>query len=132
MKVIDPGHKYEVDVYDGKPGATQELTFMKREGPGYPMNVGHYPGTNCQEHLRVFIDRMHYLQMQEPCEHNLAIIEYARRMLWLFEDRAASRHGIDQFDYRTDDIEQYESCKTCGHIICKGHNESGTGKKQRK
>ena len=128
MKVIDQGHKYEVDVYDGEPGQTEIRTYMKRKGPKYPGNKSQYPGTNCQEDLRVLIDRVEYLQKQDQCPHNLAIIEYLRRALWLFEDRAARRHNIDQFDFRPDDIQYAEACKTCGHVVCKGHNESGTGK----
>jgi hypothetical protein len=44
MRIIDPGHDYILSVYDGE--GEQRLTFMKREGPGFPGNIGHYPGTN--------------------------------------------------------------------------------------
>jgi hypothetical protein len=52
MKIIDPGHKYELDQLDGE--GKEILTFVKRDTPSerYPGNQGHYPGTNMQEVLR--------------------------------------------------------------------------------
>jgi hypothetical protein len=46
----DPGHSYYLSVYDRLTlvdTSHHALVFMKREGPGYPFNVGSYPGTNC-------------------------------------------------------------------------------------
>jgi hypothetical protein len=48
MKVIDPGHYYELNVLDGDLPLPAYLRFVKREGPGYPGNKDHYPGTTCQ------------------------------------------------------------------------------------
>ena len=54
MEIIDPGHCYKPDTYDGY--ITETIVFMKREGVNYPFNIGHYAGTNCQEVLRILID----------------------------------------------------------------------------
>jgi len=117
MKVIDAGHRYELRPFDG--GEVQALTFMKREGPGYPGNVGHYGGTNCQEVLRALIDRMEYLQHQISCGETEGALFLLRQALWLFEGRAARRHGR-LFDYPVAAIENEATCKRCGHIGCVG------------
>lgn len=121
MRIIDAGHEYELAAFDG--GATQVLTFMKREGPGYPFNSGSHGGTNCQEVLRSLIDRTKYLEAQIPCPENEIILAGLRSALLAFEIRAARRHG------RTLDtngcIENAPSCSQCGHIGCDRH---GLGK----
>lgn len=43
MQVIDPGHDYNLATLDGD-GSSVRLTFVKREGPGFPGNIGCYPG----------------------------------------------------------------------------------------
>lgn len=124
MRVLDPGHRYEVDIYDSEPtgpvDVTGQLMFMKRMGPMYPGNTTAHPGTNCQELLRVLIDRVRHMDAQDPCIHNSLVLKLAQQMLWLFEDRAIKRHGITA-DFPVEGIENYPACKTCGHIICKGH-----------
>lgn len=115
MKVIDPGHKYEVDSFDGE--CPQTITFMKREGPGYPGNVGHYPGTNLQEGLRVFIHRTKYLDNQVPSQENRENIYLLRCLLANLEVRAARRHHIAiTLDARTE-LELTPTCSICGHFI---------------
>lgn len=129
MKVIDAGHKYEVEIYDDKRHVRpQVITFMKRMGPGYPGNIGSHAGTNCQELLRVLINRVEYLNEQEHHDNNLSIIRMLEQSLWLFEDRAASRHGIEGFDFVPANIELEPTCKICGHVDCLGH-ETRTRKK---
>src|SRR4030095_12291812 len=115
MKVIDPGHKYELDNLDGS--LKTSLTFVKREGNKYPGNTGHYEGTNLQEVMRALIDRTKYLNSQIYDQRNLAIINKLRECIWLLEDRAASRHSRE-FDFWPDNIEFVPTCKYCGHIGC--------------
>lgn len=128
MKIVDPGHSYEVDVYDGI-GGTESIVFMKRQGPGFPGNVGENPGTNCQELIRVLIDRLKYLNNQIPCHDNLRAIADARRMLLEFERRAAIRHGstdlypLQLWDVDEVPVEDFETCRACGHLIIAGHHE---------
>jgi hypothetical protein len=115
MKVIDPGHMYELTNLDGN--NTTKLTFVKREGNKYLGNVGHYEGTNLQEVMRALIDRTKYLENQIHDQRNLAVITKLRECIWLLEDRAAERHGR-QFDYWPDNIELEPTCNKCGHIGC--------------
>ena len=123
MIVIDPGHTYKLLVLDG----TNEelLTFVKREGGGYPGNVGHYSGTNLQEVFRAAIDRTKYLDNQISHPVNKEIIHHLRSCIRLLEHRAAERHGrdTDLFTYNSRAMEQVESmpaCDQCGHIGCEG------------
>lgn len=121
MRVLDPGHDYEVPNYDGE--GNQRITFMKREGTNYPFNVGHYKGTNLQEVIRVLIDRVKYLDTQIDCIENKRLIFNLRKSILDLEVRAASRHGwdLDPDKFFQSDIENIPTCKTCGHITCKGH-----------
>ena len=118
MKVIDAGHIYEVKGYDGP--SDQRIVFMKREGKGYPKNKGCHPGTNCQEILRVLIDRVEYLQSQIPDFRNPLILENLRAALFGFEDRAAQRHNRKFEVAELSRIEKMPTCETCGHIGCDG------------
>lgn len=117
MKVLDPGHVYLLDTLDGE--ALVSLRFVKREGPGYPGNFGHYPGTNIQEVLRALIDRMKYLNEQIPDKRNESVMVYLRNALFTLELRAAERHGrgIENFTFP---LEEMPACTKCGHIGCQG------------
>lgn len=144
MKVIDPGHVYALAFLDGaitspempKLGVllSNTLTFVKREGDGYPGNVGHHPGTNLQEVLRALIERVKYLERQVPHPNNPIIIFALRHSLWLLEQRAAERHGrpftlpaAGVLRIEDSTIEDAPTCRLCGHIgcleECKGHVE---------
>lgn len=120
MEIQDQGHRFKLDSYDGE--CVQTLTFMKREGPGYPFNVGHYAGTNCQEVIRALISRLQYLSLQIPCWQNRVSVWLLRATLWLFERRAANRHGRRfAFHLLFSEIESEPTCPTCGHVRCWAH-----------
>ncbi len=130
MKVLDPGHQYELEMLDvptivekGTYVAIPTLQFVKREGPGYPGNKGHYHGTNIQEVLRVLIDRIQYLQGQKECPENRMILRHLRHCIMLLEQRAARRHGdmMRMSEVPLEGIESMTTCKTCGHIRCNVH-----------
>lgn len=126
LKIIDPGHKYELLTLDGD--LVQTLTFVKRTDPDpskFPGNFNAYPGTTIQSVVRCLIERIEYLQNQIPHKNNPAIREKFLEILWLLEDRAAERHGRD-FDYRIEDMNQMPMCSHCGHVVCK---ELGNAKK---
>lgn len=119
MKILDPGHCYSLNSLDGE--CEQTLTFVKREGPGYPGNVGSHPGTIMQEVLRALIERCEYVQRQVPCAETEAAANLLRAALWLFEARAARRHGRT-LDLPLSAVVSGEGkCKTCGHVGCAGH-----------
>lgn len=127
MKEIDAGHEYLLDSYDG--GDPVRLTFMKREGEGYPFNAGHHPGTNCQEVIRALIARVQYLQKQIPCDENDQIVNDLRSALWKFELRAAKRHGRASVfpwreTYQPVPIESQPACTHCGHVGCTAHQDT--------
>lgn len=100
MRILDPGHKYELDVYDVPTNQLrlvnaedfkprQSLTFVKRCGPKHPNNQDAYPGTNCQEVLRALLDRVRFLHNQVPCWHNHVIVLSLNTALYMFELRNA-------------------------------------------
>jgi hypothetical protein len=127
MEIIDPGHKYLLESYDGDQG--NFLVFMKRDGEGYPGNIGSHAGTNCQEVLRALIARVQYLHRQIPSEYNVCIIRDLRDALLQFELRAAYRHGR-QLAHTDIAIEHMETCQACGHIACDGMCRQNTLKYQ--
>lgn len=119
MKTLDPGHFYALDLIDGR-GETF-LRFVKREGKGYPGNVGSYAGTNMQEVLRALIDRTKYLDNQIPHPSNKIIVYLLRSCIHKLERRAAERHGrLLKMPYGLP-IEHIPVCRTCGHIACDKH-----------
>lgn len=121
MEILDNGHVFLLKSYDGFRSIL--LVFMKREGIDYPNNVGHYPGTNCQEVLRALIARVQYLQHQIWCWHNWIMIKLLRITIWLFERRAAKRHKR-KIPFFIPNIEELATCIVCGHIYCEGkHHE---------
>ena len=122
MKVLDPGHEYELAILDDFENdlAPQHLRFVKRFGPGYPGNVNSYAGTNLQEVLRVLIDRVQYLEAQISDPSNGMVIKNLRECILLLELRAADRHGRVLPNTRLD-IENEPVCKMCGHIACEQH-----------
>lgn len=117
MKVIDPGHAYQLNHLDGT--AHTELVFVKRDGAGYPGNVGHHEGTNLQEVLRACIDRVKYLDNQIHDDENDNVLFYLRHAISHLEARAALRHGRE-WSVMSVDIELQPTCARCGHIGCAG------------
>lgn len=118
MKILDAGHTYELDILDNKNKEKMFLSFVKREGDYYPFNHGSHAGTNCQEVLRVLIDRTEYLQKQKPCFETEAILGNLKTALALFELRAANQHGrflnLESLQHLMID----KPCIRCGHIGC--------------
>jgi hypothetical protein len=92
LGIIDGGHKYSLPSLDGE--HRQVLQFVKREGEGFPGNVGHYPGTTTQHVLRALIDRTKYVNGQISDPRNHKAVEMMREVILLFEQRAAERHGF--------------------------------------
>ena len=131
MKVIDPGHVYRLRLLDGEDRPwmpEQKLEFVKREGEGYPGNVGHHPGTTTQEVLRALIDRTIYVNKQIPCIENTRLLMLLRKAIYQLELRAATRHGRD-LHWRvagyvhgamSEGIETLPTCSKCNHIGCEG------------
>lgn len=136
MTVIDPGHEYALDSLDGE--LRQRLTFVKREGAGYPGNVGHHPGTTIQEVLRALVERCAYVNRQTPCPETSEVTAMLIRCVCLLEQRAARRHGRTLTASPEDIVAGVGKCSGCGHVGCRGgcHHDraavttrdSGTGR----
>lgn len=128
MKILEPGHQYQLDIFDKEDKNVRFgwLMFMKRIGEGYPGNTGApHSGTNCQEVLRVLIDRVKYLNdVNIPDLRNKIILSNLRAALLQFEMRAYERHGYDKTypdlwrKLFVEEIETLPTCSKCGHIIC--------------
>lgn len=91
MKVLYPGHRYELDHLDG-PGKTI-LQFVQRAPLHEPRE-----GVLNQEVLRAIIDRVKVLDDEVPWRGNDEIIHHLRMAIALHEARAilrdVERHGL--------------------------------------
>ena len=83
MKILHPGHIYELDYLDGD-GETGVLHFVNREEDPRA-------GTQTQEILRVLIDRTYHCHQCLPHEVNERIVHHLRMALVLHEARALER-----------------------------------------
>jgi hypothetical protein len=84
MKIIEPGHVYELRSLDGD-GTPETITFVNRE-PGTE-----HPGTQTQEVLRALIDRTMHCDNCIRWHSNDKIIFHLRMALALHESRAIER-----------------------------------------
>lgn len=124
MKVLDPGHDYELQSLDGDDTPIR-LTFVKRCIPSnkYPGNTNSYPGTIIQEVCRALINRLEYVNEQAPDWRNGMAIHAMRETIYNLEERAVEKHAKDWSrkdleDFEENVIEHYPICKHCGHIAC--------------
>lgn len=129
MKVIDPGHIYQLLKLDAEPNSRPDyLYFVKRIHPKvkYPGNTGvPYPGTNIQSVLRAVIDRVIYLRGQadqlgdkQSHDEDTAIINNLCNCLYLLEHRAMRKHGLDANSLTQYDAVNGKMCSICGHVHC--------------
>ena len=122
MKVVDPGHKYELDTYDCPGLKSQRLVFVKRNDPPekYPGNTSSYPGTIMQEVIKALIDRLQYVNRQIPCAETEAVLGLMQTSLFLLEERANRVHGRTLDFSSLGEAGEETTCKGCGHIQCGG------------
>lgn len=95
MKILTPGHRYELENFEAKAkdSSGQVLQFIERTpvAEGHPELHTVRDGTTNEELLRVLIDRMHSLQAKFPCRENaIATTHFETGLLWL-EKRTADR-----------------------------------------
>lgn len=122
MKIINPGHVYSLEAVGE--GPSQTVTFIKRIGSKYPFNHGEeLPGTNCQEVIRVLVDRSRFLYTQQPCIETQMIIGALENALAWFETRAARCHNRHLDLPNVDRLISGPFCSTCGHFECSGHSK---------
>lgn len=116
MKVLDPGHRYELAHLDGE--GMSVLQFVKREGDKYPGNVGHCEGTTIQEVLRALIHRAAYVNSQISCPETSDSIYHMAQAIYVLERRAARLHGRP--DPGLDESVFGVPCRGCMHVGCNG------------
>jgi len=85
MKVLTPGHRYELAHFENKESA-QALQFIhkepKEEGSTELKTVS--DGTTNEEVLDVLIDRMQFLQKKFSCRENAIVItNLEESLMWL-------------------------------------------------
>lgn len=83
MKIIEPGHIYQLTHLDG--AGTTKLTFVNRE------EGTEHEGTQTQEVLRALIDRTWHCHRCLPWDGNHKIVKHLQLALVLHEARALYR-----------------------------------------
>jgi len=97
MKVLTPGHKYELDHFasfglEGVP--VQTLQFIHKEPIDNAVPIAMRTvsdGTTNEEVLRVLIDRLQFLQTQAPCRENAIVLTKLEESLMWLNKRTADR-----------------------------------------
>lgn len=122
MKVLDPGHLYELNLLDadvrGSTG-TAEFRFVKRVGDSNPEPA--YEGVTTQEVLRALVDRTKYVDGQRPSVANKLVLSNLRQALRWLEVRAAEERDDDISAGAIIDMQEPElepTCQGCGHLLC--------------
>lgn len=112
MKVIEPGHVYEIVNVDGD--GVQTITFVRRRGnDAEVLTDGRHEGILSQELIRVLINRTLYLNDEDPCQEDVEIVHKLRDCLRLYESRA-SRRTIEKLTMP----EMADACPICHHLLC--------------
>lgn len=121
MKVVDPGHTYELGQLDVGPYTEEPhlLVFVKRSGPNFPGNFGHYGGTTLQEVLRAVVDRLKYVDNQLSSPYTQMALRHAKEAIYCLELRAAERHNR-AVTFGVDGAVYGDCCAKCLHVGCQG------------
>lgn len=92
MKVIVPGHRYELQHFENKTGS-QKIQFIHKEPtkavPTFLETVD--DGTTTEDVLEVLIDRVKFLQEKFPCKENAMSITHMEEALNWLEKRTRDR-----------------------------------------
>ena len=90
MKILTPGHKYELSNFDNPERPGQTLQFIQKAGDPVELVSD---GTTNEEVLEMLIDRMRFLGGLLPCrETSIAITKCEEALLWL-ERRTTDRRN---------------------------------------
>ena len=91
MKVLDPGHCYELNLVDGGPPQTIQFIDKRPEGAGSQRLITAVDGTTNEEVLAMLIDRMYWLQNLASCRENSIVITKLEECLMWLNKRTADR-----------------------------------------
>lgn len=89
MKVLDEGHQYLLESFQGNPDEAQGLQFIKKVQKMSGVSIT--DGTTNEEVLKMLIDRMNYLQSKFSCRENAIVITKLEEALMWLEKRTADR-----------------------------------------
>lgn len=84
MKILTPGHKYELAHFENSQGA-EHIQFIQkaRSGPGAELETIN-DGTTNEEVLAMLIDRLYFLQQKlSSRETAIAITNLEQALMWL-------------------------------------------------
>jgi hypothetical protein len=88
MKILTPGHCYELANFEHPESMGQEIQFIEKEHPS--MRTIH-DGTTNEEVLAVLIDRLKSMGEKLPCrENSIAVTKCEEALMWL-NKRTADR-----------------------------------------
>lgn len=95
MKVLRPGHLYELDMFEDTPNdsGNQQIQFIEKvpKEPGSTELETLFNGTTNEAVLEVLIDRIQYLQDKFPCKENACCITHLQEGLMWLDKRTADR-----------------------------------------
>lgn len=93
MKVITPGHRYQLDNFEDKHKLGQFLQFIEKrvDSAGSANLVTVMDGTTNEEVIKVLIDRLEFLNAKFPCEENSRALTLLAGALMALEKRTADR-----------------------------------------
>jgi hypothetical protein len=90
MKVITPGHLYELASFEGGPAQRLQFIEKKASNPNASVFTGASPfvtvndGTTNEEVIEMVIDRINFLQGKVGCRENaIAVTHLETALLWL-------------------------------------------------
>lgn len=102
MRILTPGHKYELADFENSPAPGQILQFIergKRKDAPFMSPAGSDPeefityhnGTTNEEVLEMLINRMKHLNGLFPCKENACCITHLEEALMWLEKRTRDR-----------------------------------------
>ena len=93
MKVLTPGHLYEVSNFENKDQEGQKIQFIHKELISTDSTELQTiaDGTTNEELIEVLLNRMNYLQAIFPCRENAIVITKLEESLMWLNKRTADR-----------------------------------------
>ena len=93
MKILKPGHKYELGNFEHREKPGQKIQFIeKKAGLDYPGILKTVKdGTTNEEVIEMLIDRMEYLQRMCSCTENDYVIMKLKEALYWLHERTINR-----------------------------------------
>lgn len=99
MKVLRPGHRYQLANFEEDPLFAQVIQFIEKEpDPQNPLQFKTvFNGTTNEDVLEVLIDRINTMNKKVPCRENAIVLTHLETaLLWLHkrtEDR--KKRGVE-------------------------------------